>query len=381
MTNQQLLQNTPAPESQTQPPKQRRRWTRRAFLWAGGIFGASAMTGTAFGLKLSSPGYSGQLSDHFNGKRFHNPNEGARGFLDFLKWMNERQPGHWSEFRQVTPAAPPPKRVGKGELRLTFVNHTTVLIQMDGVNILTDPVWSQRISPVTWAGPKRHAGVGLRMQDLPPIDLILLSHNHYDHCDVATLSTLARVHRPQILTPLGNTALLNAYGIGGGQDMDWWDSVTTRNGLRVTCTPAWHFSNRGLFDRDTSLWGGFVISSDAGDVYFAGDTGFGDFFAEIAARFPRIRMSLLPIGAYRPRWFMSAVHMGPDEAVKAHQMLKTEWSMGVHFGTFAQADDGEKEPVELLNATLDTLAISRERFRALENGGVWELGRQQGDTP
>lgn len=381
MNKQQFPQNTLAPESQALPPKQRRRWTRRAFLWASGIFGASAMTGTAFGVKFSSPGYVGQITDHFNGKRFHNPKEGARGFLDLLKWMHERQPGHWSEFRQVTPATLPPKRVGKGELRLTFVNHTTVLIQMDGVNILTDPVWSQRISPVTWVGPKRHAGVGLRLQDLPPIDLILLSHNHYDHCDVATLSAISRVHRPQILTPLGNTALLNAYGIGGGQDMDWWDSVTTRSGLRVTCTPAWHFSNRGLFDRDTSLWGGFVISSEAGDVYFAGDTGFGDFFAEIARRFPRIRMSLLPIGAYRPRWFMSPVHMGPDEAVQAHQMLKTEWSMGVHFGTFAQADDGEKEPVELLNATLDKLTIPRERFRALENGEVWEVGKREGATP
>ncbi|MCE7935916.1 MAG: MBL fold metallo-hydrolase [Chlorobi bacterium CHB2] len=372
MTNPQSPQqiNPTTPANQETPPK-RRGWTRRAFLWGSGILGASAMTGTAFGLKISSPGYAGPASDHFDGKRFYNPKEGARGFLDVLKWMSERKPGPWSEFRQIQPAAPPPQRVGKGELRLTFVNHTTVLIQMDGVNILTDPVWSERVSPVAWAGPKRHAGVGLRMQDLPPIDLILLSHNHYDHCDVATLSTLCRVHRPQILTPLGNTALLNAYGIGGSQDLDWWDAVTTRTGLRVTCTPAWHFSNRGLFDRDTSLWGGFMIGSEAGDLYFAGDTGFGDFFEEIARRFPTIRMSLLPIGAYRPRWFMSPVHMGPDEAVLAHRVLKTKWSMGVHFGTFAQADDGEKEPVELLNATLDKFSIPRERFRALENGEVW----------
>ena len=163
--------------------------------------------------------------------------------------------------------------------------------------------------------------------------------------------------------------------MSGAVDMDWWDGAALGNGMHLTCVPAQHFANRGMFDRDTTLWCGFMLEGEAGQVYFAGDSGDGAHFDEIARRFTSIRLALLPIGAYRPRWFMAPVHMGPDDAVEVHRRLGAHWSMGIHFGTFAQADDGEEEPVELLNETLDKLGIPREKFRALANGESWGVGR------
>lgn len=321
---------------------------------------------------FSAPHYHGPISDHFDGERFFNNGAKPRGFLDLLRWLFNRKPGTWSLHNDIQPGPPPPKRIGAGKIRVTFVNHSTVLIQTDGLNILTDPVWAYRISPLSFAGPTRYKPAGIRLEDLPPIDVLLVSHNHYDHMDVDTLRLLAKTHKPRIYVPLGNRVYLESEQILNSTDMDWWDTVDLGNGVRLTCVPAQHFSGRGFGDRDRTLWCGFVIESSAGPIYFAADTGVGDFFDKIRERFSNIRLALLPIGAYEPRWFMSPVHMGPDDAAYVHQRVGARQSIGIHFGTFAQADDGEDDPIKVLNETLDKLNIPREQFLAPANGQAWE---------
>jgi len=268
------------------------------------------------------------------------------GFGDFLRWMRTREPGPWRKWADVSPAPTPPRRVGRGEMRVTFVNHATVFVQMDGVNILTDPIWSERCSPVQWAGPRRVHPPGLRFEQLPPIDVVVISHNHYDHFDLPTLRRLAVEHRPRIFVPLGNRSLLDRAKVRGVEELDWWQSAGVREGVRVAAVPAQHFSGRGLSDRDRALWAGFVVTGPTRSMYFAGDTGFGQHFKEVRERYGAPGLALLPIGAYRPEWFMSRVHMSPDEALRAHEVLGAEASVGIHFGTFRLADDGQDEAPE-----------------------------------
>ena len=311
---------------------------------------------------FAAPRYRGPRSDHFDGEHFHNAEASEQRAAAFLKWRAERQPGWWNRYRDLPPGPPPPERVGGGALRLTFINHSTTLIQMDGVNILTDPIWSERPSPVPFAGPRRHRPPGIRFDDLPPIDLVLVSHNHYDHLDVATLRALQARGAPRIVTALGNARLMAREGIGAARDLDWWQSAPAGR-MTVTCVPARHFSARGLSDRDRNLWSGFVVSGPSGNVYFAGDTGWGGHFEAIGARFDPIRLALLPIGSYLPRWFMRPVHIDPQQAVAAHRALGARTSIPVHYGTFELGDDGEDEPVVELRR-----AIGEERFVILDHG-------------
>jgi L-ascorbate metabolism protein UlaG (beta-lactamase superfamily) len=244
-------------------------------------------------------------------------------------------------------------RVEGGMLRVTFVNHTTVLLQTQGLNILTDPIWSERCGPVSWLGPRRVRPPGIRFEDLPPIDVVLLSHNHYDHCDLRTLKRLARTNAPRLIAPLGNRRFLERRGIPVLAEPDWWDAVAIAPGIVVTAVPARHFSGRGLFDRDRSLWAGFVIGTPSGSISFAADTGFGDHFALIRERLGEPRLALLPIGAFRPEWFMSRVHMSPEQAVEAHRLLGARTTVATHFGTFQLADDGELEAPQRIARALD----------------------------
>jgi len=248
------------------------------------------------------------------------------------------------------------------DVRVTWVGHSTVLIQSEGLNILTDPIWSERASPVSWAGPRRRTAPGLRLEDLPRIDLVLLSHNHYDHLDLPTLRELHRVHAPRILAGLGVTRLLVEHGITGGEELDWWQAVRLSPRVRVTFVPAQHFSGRGLFDRDRSLWGGFVLEAPDGPIYFAGDTGFGPHFRQIRERFGPVRLALLPIGAFQPTWFMRYAHTSPDEAIEAHLVLGAHRSLAIHHGTFPLADDGQDEPREALERALARRGLAREVF-------------------
>ena len=290
-------------------------------------------------------------STHYRNGRFFNPDTPPQRFSQFFKWVTTRKPGPWRDFIPSTPGPQPPRCVESDNLRVTFVNHATFLIQTRGLNLLTDPVWSERVSPVSFAGPKRHRAPGLRFDDLPAVDAVLLTHNHYDHCDVPTLRKLVARDNPAIFCPLGLTALLRKTGFSEIHELDWWHQLEWR-GLPIHCTPAQHFASRGPFDRDRTLWCGWGLDSPAGTVYFAGDTGFGQLFHEIAREFPRIRLALLPIGAYAPEWFMGTIHMTPEQAVEAHSILRASMSIATHYGTFSLADDGETEPVDRLRAAL-----------------------------
>jgi L-ascorbate metabolism protein UlaG (beta-lactamase superfamily) len=286
-------------------------------------------------------------SAHFKNGRFFNPDTPPQRFSQLLKWITHRKMGSWRKFIPSTPGPKPPARVDGPNLRATFVNHATFLLQTEGCNLLTDPVWSERVSPVSFAGPRRHRAPGILFDDLPTIDAILLTHNHYDHLDRPTLKMLVERDRPAIFCPLGLTRMLRKIGFKDVYELDWWQPMDW-HGVTICCVPAQHFSARGPFDRDRTLWCGWIVKARAGNIYFAGDTGFGGLFEEIAREFPCIRLALLPIGAYEPAWFMGTIHMTPEEAVSAHAILGASVSVAIHFGTFSLADDGETDPVERL---------------------------------
>jgi len=285
----------------------------------------------------------GSYPKHFDGERFFNPGAPqARGFSDVVKWQlsgshRQRSP----EFIDDVNPSVPPQQVE--DLRITLVNHSTVLVQQSGSNILTDPIWSQRASPITWAGPKRRRAPGVKFADLPPIHTVLLSHNHYDHLDIATLERLAARGKSTYIVPQGVSPVLTSKGIGPVYELDWGESGRVE-GATIHCVPAMHFSARGLTDRNRTLWCGYMIDSGNGLVYYAGDTGFGEQFQWIHERFEAPRLALLPIGAYEPRWFMSPIHMGPDEAVRAHGIIGARTSIAIHHGTFQLADEALDTP-------------------------------------
>jgi L-ascorbate metabolism protein UlaG (beta-lactamase superfamily) len=322
---------------------------------------------------FSAPRYRGPRSPHFDGSAFRNPDgreiDGAR----VLGWLLRRDPGPFREWVDDPPGPKPPERVDGGRIRVTLIGHSTLLVQMDGKNILTDPVYSNRVGPLSWVGPRRRRPPGIRFEDLPKIDAVVVSHNHYDHMDVPTLARLSRAHAPRIVCGLGNDKLLRKEWIAGGEAIDWWQSVDLGGGVRITGVPTHHGSMRGLFDRNATLWLGFVIEGPSGAVYFAGDTGWGEHFNAIGRRFRNIRAALLPIGAYRPREVLSPVHIAPDEAVWASIALGAQTSIAMHYGTFPQADDGEFEPIVDLERALASTP-SPPRF--------WVLGFGEGrDVP
>ncbi|NOT75139.1 MAG: MBL fold metallo-hydrolase [Cyclobacteriaceae bacterium] len=321
------------------------------------------------GYFLSGPKYSGPVTDHFDGKKFFTPGgRPAKGLSDVFEWMRKRKRTPWTEKKEIGAGNKPPERVGRGT-RITFVNHSTFLIQTDGINILTDPVWSERVSPFSWAGPKRMRPPGIRIEDLPKIDVILLSHNHYDHLDIMTLKKLSNQHHPRIITALGVKAFLDQHNFKDVTDLDWWQEFSFTESIRIQAVPAQHFSSRGMFDRDATLWCGFVINRPGGNIYFVGDTGYNEFiFKEIGARCNPINIALIPIGAYKPEWFMSPIHCSPEEAVKIHQEIKSAQSIATHFGTFPLADDGDEEPVNALEVALRNNNIAKEDFTTMKEG-------------
>jgi L-ascorbate metabolism protein UlaG (beta-lactamase superfamily) len=323
------------------------------------------------GYNVSAPKYNGPLSDHFDGKKFINPGGvQAKGLKEVLQWMLNRKRGTWNETKNQTYGKRPLERE-KETIRITFVNHSTFLIQVDGLNILTDPVWSTRTSPFSWVGPKRMKLPGIKFEDIPRIDVVLLSHNHYDHLDLATMRMVFGAHHPKIVTPLGVKAFLDAKSIAGATDVDWWDELELSNSIKVTAVPAQHFSGRGMQDRDATLWCGYVLKTSKGNIYFAGDTGYNDnTFKEIRKKMGTMKVSLLPIGAYKPEWFMSPIHVSPEQAVKIHLDVKSSLSIGTHFGTFPLADEGAEDPVKDLKTALMKYNVNEEQFIALKEGDV-----------
>ena len=306
-------------------------------------------------------------SDHFDGERFFTPGAPpVKGFGDVLRWAWSRKPAKW----QVEPASTqsiPLAQVSDG-LQITFVNHSTVLIQTAGVNILTDPIWSERASPLSFAGPKRFASPGVALEHLPPIHIALLSHNHYDHMDLPTLRRIQQQHAPRVYVGLKNAAYLAPAGMKRVREMDWWDFDRYSDRITIHCTPAQHFSGRGITDRNRALWCSFMIESPVGRIYFGADSGFGPHYSQIKSRFSNIRVALLPIGAYEPRWFMSPVHMSPEQAIEAHEILQPEDGIAIHHGTFALADEPQYEAKEQIRQLAAEKGL---RFHVLDNGQSW----------
>lgn len=322
------------------------------------------------------------ISDHFNGSSFQNPAPfEEKKFSDFLSWMWDReQPKNPASIDNQTFTEKPRARLAPGEVSYTFIGHATVLIQIGPLNFLTDPVFSERASPVSFAGPKRFRKPGLELSELPPIDVVLLSHNHYDHMDKTSIQYLAEKHSPLFLTGLGNKELLQTWGAQQVKEMDWEQSHVFASGLSIHFVRAQHFSARGLFDRNKTLWGGFVVDAPEGQVYFAGDTGYADFFKEFAVRFPRIILSLIPIGAYEPRWFMKPVHTNPAEALQLHRDLKSEYSLGIHWGTFTLTDELWDQPQkDLADALRSKPLTDGSQFQISPEGKVIWL-KQLGES-
>jgi L-ascorbate metabolism protein UlaG (beta-lactamase superfamily) len=324
------------------------------------------------------PGYEGPPSDHFDGYRFFNPDvKAARSFKDFLRWQRTRQRKLWPQWVENRAQPALPASLASGQFALTFINHITFLLQFRGLNVLTDPVYSQRVSPFRSMGPKRVRNPGLAFEALPPIHLVLVSHNHYDHLDIETLLRLQHVHSPRFVTSLGNRAFLEQFGIRAVDDLDWWQSVEAA-GATVTLTPAQHWSSRRPRNRNRTLWGGFIVRASGRQVYFAGDTGYWRHFRDVRERFGRVDLALLPIGAYEPRWFMQDQHMNPEDAVRAHLDLDPRVSVGTHFGCFQLTDEGIDDPPLELAGACKRHEVSLDAFQVLETGET-RLFEGQGD--
>jgi L-ascorbate metabolism protein UlaG (beta-lactamase superfamily) len=313
-------------------------------------------------------------TDHFDGRRFFNPN-GANGQP---VWMVPRllltPRTQWPSRIPVEPRRPP--KIGPDDVAVTFVGHATFLIQVAATNLLIDPVYSERASPVSFVGPRRVRAPGVRLEDLPPISLVLVSHNHYDHCDLRTLRALDRRFHPRLVAPIGNGQLLRSAGIRQLEEIDWWQSASAAP-LPIALTPAQHFSARSMFDRNRALWGGFLIEAGGRRILFAGDSGHGPHFREIAARLGPVDLALLPIGAYEPRWFMKDIHMNPAEAVQAHLDLAARQSIAMHFGTFQLTPEGIDEPVRELANALRERGVPAEQFRTAVVGESILLSRDR----
>lgn len=305
--------------------------------------------------------------NHFDGRKYYNSHVNPRRMKDVIKWLWKRKFKSWPRLKKIQPKKPPMSRVPKGELWVTFINHSTVLIQLDGVNLLTDPIWSERAGPLAWAGLRRIYKPGIKFRDLPPIDAVLISHNHYDHLDKRTLIHLELVHRPVFYTLKGNARLLKKIGLEKVFEFDWWESKDLIPNLTMHIVPAQHSSGRGIFDRDKALWGGFLIEGLSKRVYFAGDTGYGPFFKEIRNRIGSPHLSILPIGAFKPEWAMHSIHMSPKQAIQAHLDLESEKSLAVHFGTFHLGDERFDEAPSQLKKILQK-KLSLDSFWILEPG-------------
>jgi L-ascorbate metabolism protein UlaG (beta-lactamase superfamily) len=306
-----------------------------------------------------------EKSDHFDGRRFVNPTGTAGQPYSAVPRMLLEPRTPWPARVDEPPRRPP--RLDGAVAVVTFIGHATFLIQTAAGNILTDPMYSQRAGPLNVVGPRRVRQPAVPFGDLPEISMVLLSHNHYDHCDLGTLRKLAQRFDPLVITPLGNGALVRSSGIRRVEELDWWRDAKT-SALPVTLTPAQHFSARSPFDRNRALWGGFVLVVDGARIFFAGDSAYAPFFREVRQRLGPIELALLPIGAYEPRWFMQSVHMNPAEAVQAHVDLEASASVGMHFGTFPLTAEGIDEPLRALAEACRARNIPPSRFRTLPFG-------------
>jgi L-ascorbate metabolism protein UlaG (beta-lactamase superfamily) len=302
-----------------------------------------------------------------NGRYRNLSGQEAKGLGPLLKWFLSRKPEPWPR-KVENESYPAPGKPDPGHWSITFINHSTFLLQTRRYAILTDPIFSERASPVRFAGPRRVRRPGIELRDLPSIDLILLTHNHYDHFDVPSLVALASEHSPVVVTLPGNGKLLPKARWSKIIELDWWQSHCFGSSLNIAAAPAEHFSGRTLWDRNRALWGSFVLRDEALQIFIAGDSAYGTHFAEIKSRYGVMNVSLLPIGAFRPKWFMQAIHMDPAGAVRAHLDLQSQISIPMHYGTFQLADEGIDEPLTDLRRAAESLSPNQGKLEAMGFG-------------
>lgn len=320
--------------------------------------------------------YSGPITDHFDGKLFYHAGLPStdKSLFALLRWRLFGSRSKWPEVVPSRAGIKPDARVD--QLSITHIGHASLLIQTSGLNILVDPVWADRASPFLAMGPRRYNPPAVAFADLPPIHAVLVSHNHYDHMDTATIGRLWQTHRPIIVSPLGNDTVIHRDAPDATvQTGDWWQSFQLSDRVRVTIVPAYHWSARNLGDRRQALWSGFVIETPAGLLYFAGDTAYrdGKIFTEIRRRCGTPLVAILPIGAYEPRWFMDSQHTNPAEAVQIATDVGARHLLGVHWGTFLLTDEPWDEPPKLL---AKAIAESGNGINALAilAGDTWSPG-------
>jgi L-ascorbate metabolism protein UlaG (beta-lactamase superfamily) len=319
--------------------------------------------------------YRGEKSDHFDGIRFHSPAEPPPKTVAEMSWILLGRARHrWPALVPSPHQDRPPERVQ--HLRLTAIGHASILVQVAGLNLLFDPVWSDRVGPLS-VGPRRVNTPGIEFDDLPPIDAVLVTHNHYDHLDAPTISRLWRRFRPRIIAPLGNDRVVRRYDPTiTAETYDWGDRVPLSDRLAAHLEPAFHWSGRGLRDRRMTLWCSFVLAGAGGDALFhVGDTAYGDgsIFRDIREKHGAPRVALLPIGAYEPRRLLQAQHVNPQEAVQIMRDCGAEQAFGHHWGTFRLTHEPVHAPAMELSEALTDAGIAAERFRPLLPGESAEL--------
>ena len=320
--------------------------------------------------------YNGNVSDHFDGIRFFDPDlKNEKNFFDFLKWRVTEKSSPWPDKVPNNQFDLPPARVMGSDLRVSYVGHVTFLIQTQGLNILTDPVWSERASPISFAGPKRVIDPGINFEHLPPIDIVWVSHNHYDHLDLTTINLLWQKYKPRIITPLGNDTIIKAYNSEiEVEAYDWGEQVIINDYVKFHLEPMQHWSARGLFDRNKALWAALNIETNSGNIYFVGDSGYGNgrYFKKAREKFGSFRLALLPMGAYEPRWFMQYAHMNPEDMVRAYIDLGRPFTVPSHYDVFKLTDEPRGEALIKLEKAKKFLSVG-DKIRNLEPGQFWLL--------
>lgn len=342
------------------------------------IFLCVVLGGTVLWLRRNTY-YDGPISDHFDGKRFYGAPR-TSGLLEFIQWRLQADKSIWPRSAVNTYRDEPPERVEGNALRVSWVGHATFLIQTQGLNILLDPWWSKRASPVSFIGPKRVHMPGIAFDKLPKIHVVLVTHNHYEHMDLHTLKRLWLKDKPRIITPLGNDTIIKKAGSSiQAEAYDLGERVALGDGIAVTLEPAQHWSSRWGLDSNHALWASFVVTTPGGNLYLVGDTGYGDgsLFRKAREKYKHFRLAILPIGAFQPRWFMAYSHMGPVEALKAYKDLGEPYTVPSHYGTVKLAYDSYGEALQLLRTQAPLHRVPSNRFMPLCIGQSWEVPQEE----